>query len=632
MSKGRRASERRKNQQPGKDISEALSETLTGRNTLDLGDLDDVTIGTVGHRDIASQMEQEGRPRANPNEHSATRAFAKAVAEGTGGPESTKVLPPPDKPARDGGRLTLISGGNAGARLDLVRSPFIVGRQKGLDLTLDDDKKVSRVHFRLVFENRRRTWFVEDLDSSSGMLLNGLFLDDKTILCHGDILTFGETELRFSTIEDLPVVEDATIIPIPIGKFPPVEEARPERSMAMALAPFKEFTKAALRAPSDGEGNKKRLALIALLLLFFLFVGVAGIVTAIYILPRGPDAATLQKVEALLDEGEKALKALQLKSARGKIEKALSLVPDHKRGLSLEKLLLSEEQSKAALNDARASFKNGELDEAESFLSRIPDSSGFQKRRDALLKKIQAERIKLELDAIETLIEDGAYDEAENKLENFLKRHPENKRALALLERIQRRRNQKSLPPEGVLRAQAAFAVGNVEQAQVMARVDADRGQSAAQKYLAKLATFQREKKAAEKAMEKKRGTQALPSFEAAYRLVPYLSGRRKNAVYKRKVGNHLADALFLAAMANQGAGKKCNAATQLHRAAKIAPKNRKVKQQVLRLKTTAQNALRRATSFEESRPDRAKSMAKEAMCLVPSSSKLHKKLKRLSR
>lgn len=632
MAKGRRASDRRREKNnPSRDIAQALSETLNDGTSPQL-DLDDETAAAVDDLRLSSQMQQQGRPRANTHERSAEAEFARALNDGGAAGESTQVLPPPDKAARDGGRLTLISGDNTGARLDVTRSPFIVGRQKDLDLTLDDDADVSRVHFRLVFQNSKRTWTIEDLDSTSGTLLNGLPLDEETRIRHGDVITFGQTELRFTRIEDLPAIEDPLVVPVILGRNPIAPAGDDEDDAEGGKSIVAPVTGTAPKPPPEEKKGKRNLVLLLLFLLFGLGVVGGGVALVVHFWPTGPSAEDMAKVDKLLDEGEKALKALKLKVAREKIEAALAIAPEHERGNSLMRLLVSEEAAQKALQQAQADYDKKKLDDALKALTKIPDSSGFAPARDRLRAKIAKERIKLELDAIEALIDNGQYDEAEKRLTAFLQRHPKNERALALLERLRRLRKVKARPPESVLRAQSAFAVGNVEQAHVLAKVDSDRGVRAAVRYVSELSTFERHYKDGLAALRKKKGSKALTHLEEAYKRVPYLSGHRKNAVYKLKVGTKLGDALYLVALLEQAAGKSCQAAAKIHRAARVAPKNRKVKTQMLKLTAKAKNALERARSMQGARAKRAKAVAAEGKCLVPSSSKLHKSLARLAK
>lgn len=57
-----------------------------------------------------------------------------------------------------------------------------------------DDSYASAEH--LLITLRGRQWWVEDLDSRNGTLLNGLPLLDMAVLTAGDIVTVGNVQLR----------------------------------------------------------------------------------------------------------------------------------------------------------------------------------------------------------------------------------------------------------------------------------------------------------------------------------------------------------------------------------------------------------------------------------------------------
>ena len=69
----------------------------------------------------------------------------------------------------------------------------IVGRHSSANFVLGD-QLVSRNHFRLV--NEGGAWYVEDLGSTNGTIINGR-RSKKTQLADGDVIVAGTTELQF---------------------------------------------------------------------------------------------------------------------------------------------------------------------------------------------------------------------------------------------------------------------------------------------------------------------------------------------------------------------------------------------------------------------------------------------------
>lgn len=76
-----------------------------------------------------------------------------------------------------------------------VGEGVVIGRKAGeADIVIDYEKSVSARHCR-IFE-RNGKFFVEDLQSSNGSLLNGICLEEETEICSGNLLTLGRLELK----------------------------------------------------------------------------------------------------------------------------------------------------------------------------------------------------------------------------------------------------------------------------------------------------------------------------------------------------------------------------------------------------------------------------------------------------
>lgn len=72
-----------------------------------------------------------------------------------------------------------------------------VGRAPGNTIVLSDDY-VSNQH--ALFSLRGQQWWLEDLNSRNGTLLNGVNLEGPTIVSAGDVITIGNTELKLEPI------------------------------------------------------------------------------------------------------------------------------------------------------------------------------------------------------------------------------------------------------------------------------------------------------------------------------------------------------------------------------------------------------------------------------------------------
>ncbi|HSM55130.1 MAG TPA: FHA domain-containing protein [Candidatus Sulfomarinibacteraceae bacterium] len=73
-----------------------------------------------------------------------------------------------------------------------------IGRAASNTIVLEDNY-VSNEHALLML--RGQQWWVEDLNSRNGTLLNGIRLSDTTVVSPGDVITIGSTRLK---MEQLP--------------------------------------------------------------------------------------------------------------------------------------------------------------------------------------------------------------------------------------------------------------------------------------------------------------------------------------------------------------------------------------------------------------------------------------------
>jgi serine phosphatase RsbU (regulator of sigma subunit) len=95
--------------------------------------------------------------------------------------------------------LTIESADGTRQRFHLWKERVTVGRARTCDVFLPD-QWLSRQHAEI--RRRNGDYFVADLESKNGTLLNGERVGDERRLRHGDVISLGEHHLTFSTLDE----------------------------------------------------------------------------------------------------------------------------------------------------------------------------------------------------------------------------------------------------------------------------------------------------------------------------------------------------------------------------------------------------------------------------------------------
>ncbi len=129
--------------------------------------------------------------------------------------------------------LTCVTGVDVGTSFALATPLALIGRADEVDVRIHD-RSVSRKHARL--SRRGALFFVEPLQSTNGVYVNGRLLRGEARLNSGEVLELGQTVLRFDGPEqasaDVTVIiaPDPTPTPVPPGptlKLPTIGAAEP---------------------------------------------------------------------------------------------------------------------------------------------------------------------------------------------------------------------------------------------------------------------------------------------------------------------------------------------------------------------------------------------------------------------
>lgn len=113
--------------------------------------------------------------------------------------EMTLVAARRDEPAAEvGGRLVVQESGSSGLRRGVVlelEPVTLIGRHPRATIRLDD-AFVSTEHAQLDWHDGR--WWLTDLQSRNGTLLNGRLVTAPTGLRYGDVIAIGDVELQLA--------------------------------------------------------------------------------------------------------------------------------------------------------------------------------------------------------------------------------------------------------------------------------------------------------------------------------------------------------------------------------------------------------------------------------------------------
>jgi eukaryotic-like serine/threonine-protein kinase len=93
-------------------------------------------------------------------------------------------------------RLTIQNGPMGGHSYRFHQVVTTIGRTNGNDLIIQG-RTVSRRHARLLFDNGR--WYLEDLQSANGTLVNNVRVYQPVALNDGDVINFGDEIVVFNT-------------------------------------------------------------------------------------------------------------------------------------------------------------------------------------------------------------------------------------------------------------------------------------------------------------------------------------------------------------------------------------------------------------------------------------------------
>jgi len=190
-----------------------------------------------------------------------------AARPSTGVAAAAAVRKPVRRPAPAQSKLIAQTGPASGQEFPLEGDELAIGRAADNPVSIPDTS-VSRKH--ALVRNTGDGWAVSDLGSGNGTLLNGEPIADETQLNEGDVITLGDTELRFSGPGGGAAADDAPAPSSNGARRPPVRTARNGGAIERSTGRGRPVRTSRM-AEDPEEAKKKRRKL-------FLIVGGASVV------------------------------------------------------------------------------------------------------------------------------------------------------------------------------------------------------------------------------------------------------------------------------------------------------------------------------------------------------------------
>jgi pSer/pThr/pTyr-binding forkhead associated (FHA) protein len=280
-------------------------------------------------------------------------------------------------------RLVQLNGPDPGKETDLTVDLFVIGRSEEANLRVPDPS-ISRAHARLDGDEHR--WTISDLDSVSGIKINGIQRDDY-LLKSGDTISLGTIRFRF------------------VAPGEPYDYS-PEDAASVAPQP-------------PARSNK-------LLYILGAVAAVAVAVIVLVVLLTGEDGAE-GKPEALTDEQVREMSFDELiEAGKDKMQiedwteaaryfaRATMLEPGNETAKDLKRKASAEMEAQAALVEGLAAGENQDWAEAVEALSKIPRSSHYYDLEQ--LQKMSAKLCEELIVRAKFIARSGSPDEARDVL------------------------------------------------------------------------------------------------------------------------------------------------------------------------------------------------------------------------
>ncbi len=273
------------------------------------------------------------------------------------------------------------TGPASGQEFALEGDELVIGRAADNPVSIPDTS-VSRKH--ALVRKTAEGWAVSDLGSGNGTMLNGEAIADETQLNEGDVISLGDTELRFSG-GGAPSLDAATgenPAGASAGRRPPVRTARTGGGSAVERSTGRGRPVRTSRMAEDPEEAKKKRRKIflavggSLVVIMALFVGWKAIDNKRTIARRNAELQGREHQGAMADlfkEAKGLVRVGKWSEAKAKLEEiqAEDAEYESRQVENYIKIADAEIPNQALLAAANEAIAKGELGKAAAALAKV---------------------------------------------------------------------------------------------------------------------------------------------------------------------------------------------------------------------------------------------------------------------
>lgn len=544
-----------------------------------------------------------------------------------GSPDTRAQVEAAPAPPR-GCRFIVVAGPDLGSAWAFRESEVIIGRDEDCDLPLADIA-VSRRHVRVSLEGS--SFFVEDLDSNNGTLLNGDRVTARVHLVAGDELIVGERTLRFVELNEAPPTDDKVQVHADAEGEAAFEAGAGLSQIDLpAEDGASKSTGSEVRDPSVPRGRalRRMFTLGAAALLAIAVAGGSAYAWRRH-LQMNFEAERAQATRTRFLQALALVRSERFGDAARVLDALAALDPEHPRLGDYRAHVRGELEQWDRLQGAASKAEAGAFPEALALLAQVGPESAYAKeaaRRVSLYERRWTER---QLRSARAALAEGALDRALARVAEALERAPGSTQARLLIDEIEgvragRRPTPPSKPkfsvPPILHRAVALYREGRLD-----AAIDAAEaaGTPDARVTSERLRTLDRALAEASRAHRKKAAAALLEIASRALEIDAQVGGG-EGVIHDRLI-TYFADGLYLRGIEALAAGEVSRARRFFSSALGKKPSHRLAQDRLAELEERARTLYYEAQVLEAKDPAAARAAFQRLVDTTPPSDRYHR-------